>query len=813
MPQIAIVDPALGRTGAHNRGFAMLLAGQEAGAGEIGVWCNTSVTRELRNELVGHGMTVEPIFSVDFYRIIGKAGGVADHWDWILALAMDYQRALNGILAHWPQQPIHVIHHTMSWEHANALALAIRLLGPPGDRLSHLVFLMYSPGIDETGRVVDAERHANYRLAFRSLDVLPNTRLYASCGEYAAAYAHLMERPVALPLHPCFLGNWHTPAVARSRSKPGHERILLYVGEIKQEKGFLALPRNLERWLQASPPTRRFIIQFVEARNDAARKVLDTLLATAAKNPQVEVHHGFWPDETLHQVLASCDVLCLDYDAAAYAHKTSGLLWLAAWHRLSVVIQSGSWLEREAARLGVKMVIDPKALASSDHSTRVDETYFKAIFQPFHEWLEQQCRIGESRRTRNLPEIFRPRATPARDVVVFWKQNDSTLYGRRIDMVVRYLASRSDVRRVLVVDAPIGDANLARLNEDRGIAHHGRIVHARVLKKLTGACDTDKVAYKVFVCPLSKYRFREDGSARPRFIEGYIEFLQNVFSREGLDTERALFWVYPRNFHAPALLRKFNPAGLLVDLVDDDRAWPGVSEDTKRQLTENTRQLLAAADMALANCEPVRQSASAFFPDVRLVPNGCDIQPVQATPADSDAWRSFVSRPGKVLGFVGNLEAKIDIQLLHKLAERFNDCHIVLIGSTHANPKVLELARHANVSLPGVVPYDEVGAWLDRFDVGLIPHLNMDLTRYMNPLKTYVYLARDIPVVATAVPNIDVDSGLVRVADTHEQFLDEVAAVLAGKRPSSRQFREYAARNSWEMRLKRHVDQLMSVLR
>src|SRR3546814_20490777 len=47
------------------------------------------------------------------------------------------------------------------------------------------------------------------------------------------------------------------------------------------------------------------------------------------------------------------------------------------------------------------------------------------------------------------------------DVVLFWKQNDSTLYVRRRDMVARYLASRRDVRRDVVGDAPISDARLA----------------------------------------------------------------------------------------------------------------------------------------------------------------------------------------------------------------------------------------------------------------------------------------------------------------------------------------------------------------
>src|SRR3546814_17644748 len=86
------------------------------------------------------------------------------------------------------------------------------------------------------------------------------------------------------------------------------------------------------------------------------------------------------------------------------------------------------------------------------------------------------------------------------DVVLFWKQNDSTLYGRRSDMVARYLASRRDVRRVVVVDAPISDARLAELASGDSIDQQ-RWIYERTLEKLRGSCDVDGVMQKVFVYP------------------------------------------------------------------------------------------------------------------------------------------------------------------------------------------------------------------------------------------------------------------------------------------------------------------------
>src|SRR3546814_17924444 len=86
----AIIDPALGRTGAHNLGFAELLSRQVAEPGRFGVWCSKSADDELLDRLGGGGVAIAPVFTVDFYQIIGKAGGVADHWDWTSRLASEY---------------------------------------------------------------------------------------------------------------------------------------------------------------------------------------------------------------------------------------------------------------------------------------------------------------------------------------------------------------------------------------------------------------------------------------------------------------------------------------------------------------------------------------------------------------------------------------------------------------------------------------------------------------------------------------------------------------------------------------------------
>lgn len=803
MTPLIVVDPALGRTGAHNQGFAELLAGQDA-LPERGVCGNVAMDAALQDRLASACGLVAPVFDIDFYALAGRPGGVAEHWDWIYSLCRGYLDAFGRIQERWPGRPVRLLYHTLSWEHASALALAIRQFGDRGAGFQHIVLLMYSPGTDEAGRTLDLQRRINFRLAFSGLRSAGDVLLYAGCGEYAEAYRHLLDLEAPLPLHPCFIGDWRRPRGARTSGAP--ETVLLYLGEIKQDKGFLGLPARLRRELAVPGPARRFVLHFTAVRNAAARAVVDELRVLAASNPGVEIHEGFWSDAELDAMLASASVLRLDYDPAAYAHKSSGLLWLAAWHRLAVTVPQGSWLQREARRLGMAVIPEGQpavpALARVDRAGR-DAAYFDALFTPFWQWLA------------GLPAPLAPApgtvATPEGagvDVVLFWKQNDSTLYGRRNDMVANYLASRPDVRRVLVVDAPIDEERLAALAANHDPVRHDRWIAERTREKAAGRRDHGKISHAVFVHARGGHAPDEADRPGPAFLDAYAEFIADQFSRRRIDPARAVFWAYPKNFPLPTLLDRFPPARLVVDVVDDHRAWPGVPEAEQQRLGEHYRDLLARADVVLANCEPVQQAMAALGREPLLVPNGCDAAlPAAAGPAD-EALREQRAFKGRTLGFVGNLESKIDIALLDRLAERFPACRIVLIGSTHANPDVLALRRHANVRMPGVVPYDSLGAWLSTFDVGLIPHLRTDLTRFMNPLKAYVYLSAGVPVVATAVPNVEHLPGLVRVAADHEQFLQHVDEQLAQGRPAPERFRAVVANHDWAGRLAPVVDAL-----
>ncbi|MEG5066201.1 glycosyltransferase [Microcoleus sp. B3-A4] len=409
-------------------------------------------------------------------------------------------------------------------------------------------------------------------------------------------------------------------------------------------------------------------------------------------------------------------------------------------------------------------------------------------------------------------EVSKQQSCRGVDIVMFWKQNDTDIYGRRHDMLIKYLASRSDIRKIIVFDAPISELELLKKQQSRSKQNQDRLIYIRTYEKVLGKKDTDKISYNVFVYPPDKYKFHEtQNQSESTFNEDYFLYLQEVFKREDINTNWSIFWIYPKNYFAPDLVRKFRPTKVVVDIIDDHRSWPGLSDQEKSRLTSNYREILGLADMAFANCESVSLSMQDFFPGkIRLVPNGCDSMISIVKPKNSELFEKFCNFSGKTIGYVGNLESKIDINLIDKLAQKFYDSQIVLLGSTHANPSVLNLQKHDNIVMPGVVPYDEVGAWVSRFDVGIVPHLNTELTKNMNPLKVFVYISLNVPVVSTNISNIDrTTNEIVHIASNHEEFITMVAQTLAQERPPVHVSNNYIATNNWKMRFGSHLDELL----
>jgi hypothetical protein len=230
----------------------------------------------------------------------------------------------------------------------------------------------------------------------------------------------------------------------------------------------------------------------------------------------------------------------------------------------------------------------------------------------------------------------------------------------------------------------------------------------------------------------------------------------------------------------------------------------------KERLTENYRVLLGKADAVITNCQPLVDEMAAFYPEIELIPNGCDFN-IDDVEIDRriEARKKLPESGRQSITYIGNLEKKLDVALLEKIAKEFPDVILRLIGSSHMNKEILSLRKCPNVLFQGVVPYREIRNYLLESTVGIIPHIKSDLSKKMNPLKLYVYLAHFVPVVTTEIENVDVSSSMVFLSPTHEDFLHNVKNILNGRNIDYASAINYLRCNSWQKRFGAFVDGLV----
>ena len=390
------------------------------------------------------------------------------------------------------------------------------------------------------------------------------------------------------------------------------------------------------------------------------------------------------------------------------------------------------------------------------------------------------------------------------DVIFFWKQNDTGIYGRRQDMFVKYLARDPRVSRIFHFDAPVNlfrSAPLASKATHGGRHSHARLVARETLIRRLGLANRGKVRFDTFVHVSNR---RGLGTFKRVLLaeEDYCDFLGRLFERYGIGQRRTVLWVCPVNFHLLNIEDRLQADLVVADVIDDERKWP-VSEAYRDQLSRNYEEVLGLSDLVLTNCEGVSQSMSALSDNIHLLPNAVELLEEEARhwPKPRDLKRLS----GPVIGYVGNLDiARIDLNLLRSVVRERASWNFVFIGSMHKGDEIRELEVYGNVHFLGVRVYEQALRYIRHFDVAIIPHLDNELTGSMNPLKLYVYFSLLVPVVSTAIQNIGDFNDFVRVARSPQEFVRTIEECLCNDPLENElpRLRELLEENSWPERVK-----------
>lgn len=256
-------------------------------------------------------------------------------------------------------------------------------------------------------------------------------------------------------------------------------------------------------------------------------------------------------------------------------------------------------------------------------------------------------------------------------------------------------------------------------------------------------------------------------------------------------------------FFAGYLPKETGAALSIYHCIDD------ITQDpyTARHGADLEREAMRHADVTLATSTNLKKIAERSSKCVIPFFNAADVSIFQKALTEKyPCPAELEGRTGKVIGFIGNLDAlRIDYGLLKKTALAHPDKTLLLVGPVNsAEPRSIGLDQLPNVVFTGSRRLDALPPLLRHMDCVLIPFLCNRLTESIYPLKINEYLAAGKPVVSTGF-SADIRSfaDCIYLAESHEDFINLIDEAISEDKPGLvRQRVEVANSNTWEARIR-----------
>jgi glycosyltransferase involved in cell wall biosynthesis len=230
-----------------------------------------------------------------------------------------------------------------------------------------------------------------------------------------------------------------------------------------------------------------------------------------------------------------------------------------------------------------------------------------------------------------------------------------------------------------------------------------------------------------------------------------------------------------------------------------DAEWTTSSAVHPAWMRHCYRRLLRSADLVVTVSRRLHEIARANGVDSVIVPNGCDPAALQR---DSREPAQFARIPKPRAVYAGRFNSRVDRDLFEVLARASPGTSFLVVGDVDN-----ELPELPNIYSLGSVDFEELGAYLRLADVGLVPYAVNEFNAASRPLKIYDYLAAGLPVLTTGVDTFDLNPSVVVPANSPQDAVAKLAALL-DTAPDLRDLAVLeASRNSWESR----VDALLSI--
>ena len=292
-------------------------------------------------------------------------------------------------------------------------------------------------------------------------------------------------------------------------------------------------------------------------------------------------------------------------------------------------------------------------------------------------------------------------------------------------------------------------------------------------------------------------------------VNAFNHFIQGLFLRLFLkEIDLSSATVIVPNILGKAWRHMFPKAPMVYDCCDEITEFkiPSMRKDVvKREEIE----LMHDTDLVVVSSQLLYEKKRIYNKNMEIIRNGCEYEffaraeELRDSEPPDDLAR--IKKHGPIIGFFGNISTWFDIHLVAEILNKRSKWQMVFIGPVFISTE--QLKTFPNCHFLGKKPYKELPRYLSHFDCAIIPFLQNELTKYVNPVKAYEYLAGGVGVVGTPLDEYNYFDNHVLEAENAGQFIRAIEQIMKQKNLESRNKRmAFAKEQDWNCRLDKYIE-------
>jgi protoporphyrinogen oxidase/glycosyltransferase involved in cell wall biosynthesis len=282
----------------------------------------------------------------------------------------------------------------------------------------------------------------------------------------------------------------------------------------------------------------------------------------------------------------------------------------------------------------------------------------------------------------------------------------------------------------------------------------------------------------------------------PGFHDDQIPLLQTLLADLVPAGEDPIVWFYTPM--ALPLLAQQHPGLVVYDCMDELSAF----KNPPKQLLQRESALLNIADLVFTGGPSLYEAKRSRHANAHCFSSSVDSVHFEQALDRSNGHPLHQQITGPRLGFYGVIDERFDTGLIAALADAHPEWQIVLVGPV-VKIDPAGLPQRQNIHYLGQQPYQVLPQFLAGWDVCLLPFALNESTRFISPTKVLEYMAAALPIVSTAITDVEQPYGdIVAIGHDHAEFILHCEAALAQTPEQTAamktRMREIIAATSWD---------------